>query len=654
MESSSPKHFKVLLIVPPFRSVVRPALSVSLLKAGLQDQEVQRKVLYLNLLFAERIGAPLHEAIGSNQAVSIGDFLFSYLLFNRSEKDLKQYVQDVLVGTAGGRQSLKQLPFKDPVEGLHRLIDQTKSFVDEAIHLAEEYQPSLVGVTSSFQENCAALLFCHSLKKKRPDVVTIMGGANCYGTMGVELIKNFPQLDYVAQGECDLTFPEAVSRIRTGGDIDHIPGMVSRRKKETGQEPRLSSEELEKSPFPDFSDYFNQFHKSSLVDKIQPGMPLETTRGCWWGAKERCLFCGLNNELSFRRKSSQRILDEIDHQVERHHVHSFNVVDNMLDMRHFNDLFPALARRRRLRFFWETPGHLTKSQVASMARAGITHIQPGIESLSDHSLKLMNKPTSRLYNIQTLKWCAEYGIAAYWNHLFGIPGEIDDEADQVIDDISNLYHLRPPPFLHMVRMQRFSKYFEEPEKYGFGRVRPAAVYTHFYPFPPAVVENLVYHFETDWGDAKINSPAYKKLQEAVKKWNRYHLFSFLLSIPLPARMLIIDSRPGQPRRIHMLSGLRRQVIEAIHRVRNKRQIAEQLSMSEDDPTLQNALDDLVRRNLALSGKEGYLALSTSFFEWPWHRLASFRPMPGGHLPHRLKRKMSISLRNRFNRLVNKG
>ncbi|MCF8056191.1 MAG: RiPP maturation radical SAM C-methyltransferase [Desulfocapsa sp.] len=648
MDTTFSERYRVLLIVPPFRSVVRPALSVSLLKAGLPNGEYESKVLYLNLMFADKIGVHLHETLGSNHAVSLGDFLFSFLLFNRSERDLHLYVQDLLFGTAAGRLLLNQLPFKEPEEGLRKLICQTRLFVDEAVSRIVDYNASLVGVTSSFQENCAALLFYHQLKEQQPETVTIMGGANCYGIMGRELLKSFPQLDYVAQGECDITFPAAVKCIRSGQNADSVAGFMSRRNMENNTETRLSSEDLENSPFPDFTDYFLQFAESRSRRKIQPGIPLETSRGCWWGAKARCLFCGLNNELAFRRKSATRILEEIEYQVEKHQIRSFNVVDNMLDMRHFNELFPALTHRRGLSFFWETPGHLSRSQIASMAGAGITHIQPGIESFSDHSLKLMNKPTTRLYNVQTLKWCAEYGITVYWNHLLGIPGEFDADVQQITDDVSLLSHLRPPPSTLMIRLQRFSRYFEEHEEYCFGNVRPAAVYKYLYPFDRAVLQNLVYHFETDWEIERTNSHPFKKLQSAIQKWNRVYLVSLLVSIRLPAMMLILDSRPSQPHLIHVLSGLDLQVIETIDRVRPKEQIAELLDLVFNDQELQNTLDHLMKRGLVLCGKEGYLALQTPgglnrLGRW----LSRFRPMPGGHLRHRIIRRIVRSFVNRL-------
>ena len=60
---------------------------------------------------------------------------------------------------------------------------------------------------------------------------------------------------------------------------------------------------------------------------------------------------------------------------------------------------------------------LRKSQLQTMVAGGVTRIQPGIESLSTSILRLMRKGTSRLQNIQLLKWCADLQLNVAWNFL---------------------------------------------------------------------------------------------------------------------------------------------------------------------------------------------------------------------------------------------
>src|SRR3954465_271775 len=52
---------------------------------------------------------------------------------------------------------------------------------------------------------------------------------------------------------------------------------------------------------------------SPLNGALRPLMLIETARGCWWGAKNHCTFCGLNGEtMGFRAKSADRVMTEIE------------------------------------------------------------------------------------------------------------------------------------------------------------------------------------------------------------------------------------------------------------------------------------------------------------------------------------------------------
>jgi hypothetical protein len=52
-----------------------------------------------------------------------------------------------------------------------------------------------------------------------------------------------------------------------------------------------------------------------------------------------------------------------------------------------------------------------------LADAGITKIQPGIESMSSSTLSLMKKGTSVFHNLNFLKGCVIYFITPVWNLL---------------------------------------------------------------------------------------------------------------------------------------------------------------------------------------------------------------------------------------------
>jgi coproporphyrinogen III oxidase-like Fe-S oxidoreductase len=67
-------------------------------------------------------------------------------------------------------------------------------------------------------------------------------------------------------------------------------------------------------------------------------------------------------------------------------------VDNILDMKYFQDLLPALAAKQHsAQIFFEVKANLNRKHVKLLHEAGVNRIQPGIESMSDHVLKLMRK-----------------------------------------------------------------------------------------------------------------------------------------------------------------------------------------------------------------------------------------------------------------------
>ncbi|MBB1247355.1 RiPP maturation radical SAM protein 1, partial [Streptomyces durbertensis] len=79
---------------------------------------------------------------------------------------------------------------------------------------------------------------------------------------------------------------------------------------------------------PDFDAYFHRIELSSARPHLEPKLVLEGSRGCWWGEKRHCTFCGLNgSSMRFRSKEPVDFLNSIVHQSRRHQVLDVLVVD---------------------------------------------------------------------------------------------------------------------------------------------------------------------------------------------------------------------------------------------------------------------------------------------------------------------------------------
>ena len=149
--------------------------------------------------------------------------------------------------------------------------------------------------------------------------------------------------------------------------------------------------------------------------------------------------------MRFRSKSPPRVLDEFAQLARRYRSFRLEAVDNILDIAYLKDLFPVLAATETgYEIFYEVKANLSREQLRLMAQAGVTHIQPGIESLSSNVLLLMRKGVRAIQNVNLLRWSQYYGIHVSWNILWGFPGETQQDYAEQAAVIPDLFHLPPP------------------------------------------------------------------------------------------------------------------------------------------------------------------------------------------------------------------
>ena len=250
-------------------------------------------------------------------------------------------------------------------------------------------------------------------------------------------------------------------------------------------------------------------------------IPYETSRGCWWGQKHHCLFCGLNNDgIVFRQKDPQRVLEDIKQIAKRYPFKKIHMTDNIMPLNYFQDLIPSPKEMKlSVEIFYEQKANLKRNQLIALKNAGIINIQPGIEALSTNLLKLMKKGVNTAQNIATLRDCRTLGINVAWNILYGFPNEKGEDFSQVIAMIPLLTHLDPPSRCSKISFDRFSPYFDHPKEFGIRNLRPAPIYTDIYPKELIHSEDIAYHFVGDIDSALVDSPSLlRKLTITVEKW----------------------------------------------------------------------------------------------------------------------------------------
>jgi ribosomal peptide maturation radical SAM protein 1 len=633
----------VLLVSTPFGPLLSPSLGLSLLQPQVQARGIRCRIRYLTLEYAERIGQALYFKIAlEHRAMArafVGEWIFSHALFDWPVEHGERYIAEVLTRPPAW---LGRNPSRPPSRGDLRAIraarSQAAGIVDAWADAIAAESPRIVGFSSVFQQHCASLALARRLKALRPETFIVMGGANCEAAMGVETVRQFPFVDAAVSGEGDLVFGDLVERAMSGTPVDGLPGVVTRRTVGTPTAPPV--ENLDALPWPDYRDFFDQFERTRLSRRWQPNVFIETSRGCWWGERMHCTFCGLNGAtMKYRSKSPARALDEIEHLARAHQDCDIQVVDNILDLQYFRTLLPELAKRRlNVSLFYETKSNLKKEQVRLLRDAGVTLIQPGIESFSDSVLKQMKKGVTGLQNIQLLKWCKEIGVQPIWNLLLGFPGESPEDYATMAALAPEVCHLPRPSGVTAIRLDRFSPNFDDAQRLGFTRVRPLPFYEFIYDLPETARRNLAYFFAYDYKSPQDVARYAEPLVKGVHAWRTTWRHAELVSVDVGARLWLFDTRPHgrRPRApLTMLAGAEREAYLACDAVTEASQI---------DPSQRRVLPSLVDRGLMLANGSRHLSLAVPIGEYRPPRAAAARLRP---LIARVDRQDRAAVRNAF-------
>jgi ribosomal peptide maturation radical SAM protein 1 len=511
---------RVVLVSMPFMDPHRPSIQLGLLKSLTAGCGFPVRTLHANLDFAVRIGMDYYELLCQHRGSMVGEWLFSLEAFPDTAPDPDAHMINDLadklshLGMSGDelREKLLGIRSIDVPEYLDALAD-TLLWEDAAV----------VGFTSTFQQNAASFALARRLKQHHPHIMTVFGGANFDGEMGPELVRTIDCVDVAVIGEGDEAFPRLLSALAAGTDLDAIPGLARRLDGHVKVTPPTSATvRLDDLPAPDYEEYFRHAEDLGILPRVGHSnvwLPIETARGCWWGAKHHCTFCGLNGTtMSFRPKSPERVLDELTSQARRYRSFRFEAVDNIMDMTYLTKLLPLLVENETgYEIFYEVKASLRREQLRLMAQAGVTHIQPGIESLSSNVLRLMRKGVRAVQNVNLLRWAQYYEMDVGWNLLWGFPGETEQDYAEQAAAMPHLLHLQPPSSANRIWLERFSPLFTEPDTFPLRHRTPERSYRYVYP-GEVDLERVAYFFDYDL-EGGLPDSTYEGIRCAWTDWS---------------------------------------------------------------------------------------------------------------------------------------
>jgi ribosomal peptide maturation radical SAM protein 1 len=516
--------YRITLINMPFANLSLPSIALTQLKAVVESQfkeQVSIDLLYLNHDFANYLGLDLYDLIVNSkesQNSGLGDWFFRQTAFPNLSDNASVYLSRYFPLHTEQMNQLKELVLEKR-RGL-------SNFLESLIRKYSLDKTELVGFTSMFMQNVASFSLARKIKDKNKNITTIMGGANCESPMGQVIIRYFDAIDYVFSGPGLKSFPEFVEHQLAGEawKCGSIKGVFTKKNYMFHSGAEAIGEELSIDvPIDlDYRPFVNTLSKNFPEGQFDPVLLFETSRGCWWGERAHCTFCGLNGmTMNYRAMNPELALKQFDSLFAyAPKVSRLEAVDNILPREYLKDVLPFMQTPENVEIFYEVKADLTESDVQVLAKARVKQIQPGIESLATSTLKLMKKGTSAFRNLALLKFCSMYDIEPAWNLLIGFPGEGAPVYEKYVNDLPLLVHLFPPSGVYPVRFDRYSPYFVKASEYGLD-LHPLDYYPLIYPFPEDAIDNLAYYFNDRHIDseyAQTMSQWITKIREQVDRW----------------------------------------------------------------------------------------------------------------------------------------
>ncbi|HWR40079.1 MAG TPA: RiPP maturation radical SAM C-methyltransferase [Patescibacteria group bacterium] len=464
----------VLLISMPWTALNEPNLGLGLLKAVLTRDNIPCRVLHLNLFLLQYLEPRTYHGLAN--VFALNDFLFSGVLdpqvTNLQQRRLRDKVRELR------DQNIVDLRKYGGFEGtVNTLLHLRQTLFPQWLRAwADEIAQSdatLIGFSCMFDQTIPSLALAYLINRRDAGKLLALGGYGARAPGAQMILRSNPWIHAVCAGEGEPVVG-GLARASAGElPLSQVPGIFFRDRREicaTVPPPQVN---LNDNPNPDYDDFFADVERLSREHQVdvQPScLPVENSRGCWWGAKNHCVFCGIHDEdLPYRERAPENTLRQIKELFEKHKMPAFRFADYIMPYGYFDTLLPQIiGMGSPFKIFAEIKANLDDEKFKKLQLAGVDEVQPGIESFSSPVLRYMNKGVTAMQNVYTLMLGLKYGVKVRYNLIYGFPDEDAGEYERMLAQLPRLLHCAPPMTCIPVQITRFSPMQTKPERFGIG------------------------------------------------------------------------------------------------------------------------------------------------------------------------------------------
>lgn len=333
-----------------------------------------------------------------------------------------------------------------------QILDLNLYTESEFIDYLKHFRPDFTGVSLRNVDDVSSLSkeffltgykeIIGIIRRTLPQTMVIIGGS-AFSIFPAGLFSFFKP-DFGIFGEGEESLYKLLTSLLEGNPDYSIEGLVYQKEGRPVVNPRrhfLRSLDLS------FSDDLYQFYweKSGMMN-------LQTKRGCPYD----CIYCTypLIEGNKVRTLNSDKIVESLKELYFNKQINYIFFTDSVFNInRKFNLELAHKILKSGVKIHWGayfSPHNMTLEELRLFAESGLTHIEFGTESLSDHTLKHYRKHFSVNEIVEVSDICNEVGV--YFAH-FLILGGYGETEESISEGFENSKRIENSVFFPYVGMR---------------------------------------------------------------------------------------------------------------------------------------------------------------------------------------------------------
>jgi Fe-S oxidoreductase len=257
------------------------------------------------------------------------------------------------------------------------------------------------------------LNIAQKLKEDFPEVNILMGG-HMATYAGEEIMKRYEQVNFIINGEGEITICELANAIEKDTGFDQIKGIIYREgDRVIRNEDRELICDLDVLPYP-ARDQFESNQKNMQYLRIS------SSRGCYGN----CAFCSnfvgrTQKGKRWRGRSPVNIVDEIELLVNKYNFHTFDFVDSTFEdpgdegKERIKEIAEEILKRKLTIYYnccfraenWKDEDH---ELLQTLVDSGLEKVNIGFESGNEKGLRTLNKRANMNDNWKVIKTLSNF------------------------------------------------------------------------------------------------------------------------------------------------------------------------------------------------------------------------------------------------------